>query len=101
MARTRAARKPADAGPEGNGPSSLLNDLLPLFEPSEHELHLNASVLEVVDPVRLLELAADATLRPYLLCRLSPTVALVDPGRAGDLAEALRRRGHTPKILKS
>jgi hypothetical protein len=72
-----------------------------MAEPLEKEVHHGAAVLEVGDPVQLLELAADAALRPYLLCRLAPHVALVDPGRAGELAEALRRRGHTPKLLKS
>jgi hypothetical protein len=57
-------------------------------------------VLEVGDPAQLLELAADPMLRPYLLCRLAPQCALVDPGRATELAETLRRRGHTPKVLR-
>jgi hypothetical protein len=78
----------------------LLDELLPLAEPSENETHINAAVLEVSDPAQFLELAADTMLRPFLLCRLAPTVALVDPGRADELAEMLRRRGHTPKILK-
>ncbi len=63
-------------------------------------MHVDAAVLEVGDPAQLLELAADQGLRPYLLCRLAPNVALVDPGRADDLAEMLLRRGHTPKVLK-
>jgi len=74
---------------------------LPLAEPTLPELHQNAAVLEVGDPTQLLELAADTALRPFLLCRLAPTVALVDPNRADELAELLRRRGHTPRILKS
>jgi hypothetical protein len=81
--------------------SKLLDELLPLAEPEKNEVHQAAAVLEVGDPAQLLELAADTSLRPFLLCRLAPTVALVDPGRTDDLAEALRRRGHTPKILKS
>jgi hypothetical protein len=81
--------------------AELLDDLLPLAEPSQNELHVGVAVVEVGDPAQLLELAADTGLRPFLLCRLSPTVALVDPGRADDLAEMLRRHGHTPKILKS
>ena len=81
--------------------AKLLDDLLPLAEPSEKELHVGVAVLEVGDPAQLLELAADTGLRPFLLCRLSPTVALVDPGRADDLADMLLRRGQTPKILKS
>ena len=78
-----------------------LDELLPLAEPTALEVHFGAAVLEVSDPAQLLELAGDAAVRPYLLCRLAPQVALVDPGRADDLGEVLRRRGHTPKILKS
>ena len=98
----RKPRLPRRPDREGEKPSAyeLLDELLPLAEPSENEMHVNAALLEVGDPAQLLELAADTGLRPFLLCRLAPTVALVDPGRADDLAEMLRRRGHTPKILK-
>ena len=81
--------------------SARLDEVLPLFEPTAPELHLGAAVLEAGDPIQLLELASDSALRPFLLCRLSDKVALVDPGRAGDLADALRKHGHTPKIDKS
>src|SRR5213080_1139752 len=102
MARPRSPR-PA-AGPPSRGmktAAGLLDELLPLAEPAETEVHHGAAVLEVGDPSQLLELAADTALRPYLLCRLSAQVALVDPGRADELADALRRRGHTPKIVKA
>ena len=78
-----------------------LDELLPLAEPTAPEVHFGAAVLEVSDPAQLLELAGDTALRPFLLCRLAPHVALVDPGRADELAEVLRRRGYTPRILKS
>ncbi len=101
MARKKASTPSASrAGGEKPSAHEFLDELLPLAEPSEHEMHLNAALLEVGDPAQLLELAADAGLRPFLLCRLSPTLALVDPGRADELAEMLRRRGHTPRILK-
>lgn len=92
MARTKA-RQPSAA--------DLLDELLPLAEPTAPEVHIGAAVLEVSDPAQLLELAGDPAVRPYLLCRLASQVALVDPGSADDLAEVLRRRGHTPKVLKS
>ena len=63
-------------------------------------MHVDAAVLEVGDPSQLLELAADPGLRPYLLCRLAPNWRWSTPACADDLAEMLRRRGHTPKILK-
>jgi hypothetical protein len=102
MAKARSPRLTPPAGSESKKTApQLLDELLPLAEPTVSEVHHAATVLEVGDPAQLLELAADTTLRPFLLCRLAPRVALVDPGRAGELAEALRRRGHTPKILKS
>jgi hypothetical protein len=85
----------------GKSAAELLDELLPLAEPAAAEVHYGATLLEVSDPAQLLELAADTGLRSLLLCRLAPTVALVDPGRADELAEVLRRRGHTPKILKT
>jgi len=81
--------------------ADLLDELLPLSASTANEIHLHAAVLEVDNPAQLLELVADTALRPFLLCRLAPNVALVDPGRAVELGEMLRRRGHTPKILRS
>jgi len=101
MARKKAS-PPSASRPGGGKPSAydLLDELLPFAEPSENEMHVNAALLEVGDPAQLLELAADTAVRPFLLCRLATNVALIDPGRADDLAEMLRRRGHTPRILK-
>jgi hypothetical protein len=102
MARSKAPRSPARTSKErAPSASELLDEFLPLAEPAANEVHLRAAVLEVSDPAQLLELAADTGLRPFLLCRLAPNVALVDPGRGDELAEFLRRRGHTPKIIKS
>ena len=102
MGRPKASPgKGLAAGLKKKSPGALLDELLPLAEPSANEIHEHAAVLEVGDPAQLLELAADVALRPFLLCRLAPSVVLVDPGRAHELAEALRRRGHTPKIVKS
>ncbi len=77
-----------------------LDALLPLLEPREYELHLNAAVLEVTDRAQLAELAADPKIRRYLLARLSDTTALVDPGQAVHLEAALLHAGHTPKRLQ-
>jgi hypothetical protein len=82
-----------------SSPAEFLDEVLPPAAPAGAEVHLHAAVLEVGDPAQLMELAADPALQPFLLCRLSPTVALVDPGRAGELADALRKRGHTPKLV--
>ena len=102
MARTKAPHSLASPLNERKGSASeVLDELLPMAEPSTLEVHVRAAVLEVGDPAQLLELAADTALRPFLLCRLAPDVALVDPGRAEELADVLLRRGYTPKILKS
>ena len=92
--------KPPTKGQPGSA-TELLEAMLPLAEPTALELHFNVAVLELGDPAQLLELAADSALGPFLLCRLAPTTALVDPGRAGEFADLLRRRGYTPKIVKS
>ena len=97
----RRTSNPDKAERESRTPADRLDELLPLAVPSALEVHAGAAVLEVGDPAQLLELASDAAVRPLLLCRLAPNVALVDPGRAKELAEVLRRRGHTPKILSS
>ncbi len=80
--------------------TSILDDLLPLLEPRQAELHLNTAVLEVTDPAQLAELAANPRVRRYLLARLSDTVALVDPGSVDALAKVLLAEGHTPKMAK-
>jgi hypothetical protein len=97
----RASRPPPDKPPPPRkSAAEMLDELLPLAEPAAAEMHTNAAVLEVDDPSRLLELAADSAVRALLLCRLAPTVALVDAGAAGPLLDILRRRGHTPKVVK-
>lgn len=101
MARRRSSRSDDLTSTGGQKTAGeVLDELLPMAEPARTEVHLDAAVLEVGDASQLLELTADPALRPYLLCRLAPGVALVDPGRADELAEALRRRGHTPKVVK-
>jgi hypothetical protein len=101
MARRKAPQSAASAPKEGKtSASELLDELLPLAEPTANEMHYHATVLEISAPAQLLERAADTGLRPFLLCRLVPTVALIDPGCGDALVEMLRRRGHTPKVLK-
>jgi hypothetical protein len=102
MARTKAPQSVASPlNARSVSASDVLDELLPLAEPSAREVHFHAAVLQIGDVAQLLELAADTAVRPFLLCRLAPDVALVDPGRAEELAEVLLRRGYTPKILKS
>ena len=86
----------------GKSPTAeeLLDEILPMAEPSGIEVHARAAVLEVAGPAELLELASDPALRALLLCRLAPNIALVDPGGSGELIEVLRKRGHTPKVQR-
>jgi hypothetical protein len=78
----------------------FLDRMLPMIQPAATEVHLDAAVLQVGEPTQLLELVSDPAIAPFLLCRLAPNLALVEPGRAGELTDVLRRRGHTPKVLK-
>ena len=77
-----------------------LDELLPLIEPAGRELHLNATVLEVAEMSQLAELASQPKIRRYLLCRLSDTAALVEPGCTEELEETLTALKHTPKLLR-
>lgn len=80
--------------------SKRLDALLPRLEPEQDEVHLHAAVLEVTEPAQLAELAADPKIRRFLLARVSDTAALVDPGCAERLEQALLAAGHTPKITE-
>lgn len=80
--------------------TTILDDLLPLLQPQQLELHEHAALLEVADMMQLAELAANPKIRRYLLARLSDTVALIDPGQVDALSKALRIEGHTPKMTK-
>jgi hypothetical protein len=80
--------------------TNILDDLLPLLQARQPELHNHAALLELADPMQLAELAANPKTRRYLLARLSDTVALIDPGQLDALLKALRAEGHTPKLAK-
>jgi hypothetical protein len=99
--KKKASTSAAEAVSLAEVPVMLATERLPLAEPGSVEIHQRAAVLEVADAAQLVELAADPALRAFLLCRLSPTVALVDPGRGEELAEVLLRRGHTPRVEKA
>lgn len=79
--------------------AARLDEALPLANPALLELHRGATILEVSSPSQLVELGMDRAFGSLLICRLSPTVALVDPGRSEEFVELLRRRGHLPKVV--
>jgi hypothetical protein len=80
--------------------ADLLDNLLPLLQPRQSELHVNATVLEVSDQTHLVELASNPKIRRYLLARLSERLALVDPGAEDALTKALLAEGQTPRLAK-
>lgn len=90
--RLPAKQKPISA-------AAQLDEAIPLADPALLEVHRGAAILEVSSPAQLVELGMDRAFTGLLLCRLSPTVALVDPGRKDELIDTLRRRGHTPKVV--
>jgi len=77
-----------------------LDVVLPLLDPDAPAVLLDAAVVEVQDVAQLLELSRDPRIGRYLLARLSDTVALIDPGAAEELIQALRAAGHTPRTMK-
>ena len=99
MGRKRVAKSPEENSSDQKARNTL-EDLLPLLTSETRELHTNAAVLEVAEISQLAELAADPKIRRFLLARLSDTIALVDPGAAKSLEDALLAEGHTPKRLE-
>jgi hypothetical protein len=93
--KPKAARPPAKR-PAGHP----LDELLPMIQAEGRELHLNATVVEVAEMSQLAELASQPKIRRHLLCRLSDTAALVEPGRTRQFEEALKQMKHTPKLLR-
>ena len=69
-------------------------------DPATFYQYTDVAVLEVSEPMQLVELALDPRIRRFLLARLSDTVALVDPGRESELTRALLAAGHTPKMVE-
>jgi hypothetical protein len=64
--------KAVDSGGSGPGATKktaagLVEELLPVGSCTTNEIHFRAAVLEVGDAGQLMELAADTSLRPFLL----------------------------------
>ena len=66
---------------------------------AEVVLHTNLTLVAVADPLLLEDLRADRQLGPLLLAQLSDCVAVVKPGGGEQVMRALRKAGHTPKVL--
>lgn len=80
--------------------ASRLDEVLPLLAAEKTEWHEPITIIEVVEPMQLLELALNRAIRRYLLARLSDTIALVDPGQEVAAIKAVRNEGHIPKIVQ-
>jgi hypothetical protein len=61
--------------------------------------HLPLSVLEVQDSADLDALLLDARLAARVVSRLSPSLALLEPGSEKEVLEALRKAGHLPGVV--
>lgn len=71
------------------------------FGVPEVTAHRPVSLLEVQDSADLDVLLLDSKLAPHLLTRLSPTVALLAKGSEKAVLDALRKAGHTPKVVEA
>lgn len=96
--RGRPSKKEAEA----KAPASASRPLqLTDFGVSDVTAHRPVSLLEVQDATDLDVLLLDSKLAPHLLTRLSPTVALLAKGSEKAVLDALRRAGHTPKVVEA
>lgn len=75
-------RKPADPPPSG-----------PLH-------HVHVTLVEVADPLLLVQLKADPRVANLITAELSDRVVVVRPGFAEALLKVLRKAGHTPKVIE-
>ena len=71
----------------------------PPAQPPGFVLHTNLTLIEVADPLLLEELRADRRFAPLLVAQLSDRVAVVKPGEEEGVMRALRKAGHTPKVI--
>ena len=101
MGKREVKIKPKAARPaDKRAAAHPLDSLLPMIQADGRELHLDATVVEVAEMSQLAELASQPKIRRYLLCRLSDTAALVEPGCSDQFEDALKQLKHTPKVLR-
>ncbi len=60
--------------------------------------HSPLTLLRTSEAADLEALLADGRIKPLVLLRLSPTVAVVLPEQHQALLKALKQAGHTPKV---
>jgi hypothetical protein len=63
-------------------------------------LHAPLTVIEVAEAADLSALMADSRLAPLILARIAPTVAITTTDKCQSLLDALKKAGHTPKVVR-
>ncbi len=67
---------------------------------TEPIIHQNLPVIEVAHGFLLDMIIADKKTKPYIMKRLSDSMAIVDPKHFDKLVERLQKMGHLPKVLE-
>lgn len=62
-------------------------------------LHCGVQLLETADEMLMDTLQGDKRTAPYILSRLSPTIAVVSPGGMDKLVAALEKAGHLARVV--
>ena len=66
----------------------------------EATLHQNLPILQVAEPFLLEMLLPDPATAPYILARLSQTMAIVEPKHVDTMIARLLKLKHMPKVLE-
>ena len=64
------------------------------------KLHSGLALIEVNDPLILIEIESDPTLQMYLGERLSPLCVAVQPQAIQEVVTRLQALGHMPKVIE-
>jgi hypothetical protein len=63
------------------------------------KVHRHVSLVLTNEPILAEELLARPKLGRLVIGRLAPHVLLIQPGKAADVVEELRKMGHTPQLV--
>lgn len=63
------------------------------------KVHRHVSLIQLGDPILAEELLARARLSQMIIGRLTDEVLLIEPGKAQEVVEELKRMGHTPNVV--
>lgn len=65
------------------------------------KLHEGVALIEVSDPLLLVEIESDPIIKPYLGERISDCCVAVLPHAVGEVQRRLQAMGHLPTLLNS